>query len=170
MTNKQLILNEIERVDELQYEPLETKYEKVQFVSTILVYAFLMLLPLLLLLAKNFDGKLLVLIGIECVLLLAGIINLWLIPKAYLFKGFAIREHDITYRSGIIFPNIVTIPFCKVQQISVNQNPLTRMFGLYAVEIVNGAQMMASTIIPGLTEKRANEIKVLLTERVKHEN
>ena len=71
-----------------------------------------------------------------------------LIPKACAFMGFALREHDITWRTGIIFPSVTTIPFCKIQQVSIRQNPVSRLFGLYSVHIVNGAQMMADTAIP----------------------
>ena len=91
-------------------------------------------------------------------------------PKAYAYKGYAVREHDITYRSGIVFPKTVTIPFCKVQQVSVRQNPVSRMFGLYAVDVVSGAQMLAETVIPGLTREKAEEIKSLLIERTRNEN
>lgn len=106
----------------------------------------------------------------ESVLLAAAAVNMLFLPKAYAYKGFAIREHDITYRSGIIFPKTVTIPFCKVQQVSVRQTPVTRMFGLYAVDIVNGAQFLAETTIPGLTKEKADRIKALLIERIDNES
>ena len=93
-----------------------------------------------------------------------------ILPKAYAYKGYAVREHDITYRSGIVFPKTVTIPFCKVQQVSVRQNPVSRMFGLYAVDVVSGAQTLAETVIPGLTREKAEEIKSLLIERTRNEN
>lgn len=166
----QLYLGQIDRVENLAYEPLEAKFIKVQFVSTVLAYLGLMLLPLFLLLADGFVYRYALLIGVECLLLIVGLINLWLLPKAYAYKGFAIREHDITYRSGIVFPSVVTIPFCKIQQVSVRQNPIMRLFGLYAVDVVNGAQMLAETRIPGLTEAKAHEIKMLLTERINHES
>lgn len=102
-------------------------------------------------------------------LLLALVINILFLPKAYAYKGFAIREHDITYRSGIIFPSVITVPFCKIQQVGVRQTPIARIFGLYAVDIVNGAQLLAKVTIPGLKEKRANEIKALILERIGHE-
>ena len=84
--------------------------------------------------------------------------------------GFALREHDITWRSGIIFPSVTTIPFCKIQQVSIRQNPVSRLFGLYSVHIVNGAQMMADTVIPGLAREKADEVKELLIERAKYES
>ena len=166
MSNKQLNLDQIDLVDELHYEPLERKFISVQFVKVSINYLFLLILPFFLLLVEDFNYRIPILIGAECVILLAGLINLWFLPKAYSYKGYAVREHDITYRSGIIFPSTMTIPFCKIQQVSIQQNPIARIFGLYSLEVVNGAQMLTQTTIPGLSEKRANEMKSLLTERI----
>ena len=173
MTNKQLNLEidleNIDPVDELHYEPLERKFINVQFIGTTISYLFLLALPFFLLLTEEFNYRTHLIIGAECVILVAALINLWILPKAYAYKGFAIREHDITYRSGIIFPSIVTIPFCKIQQVSIQQSPIARIFGLYSVDVVNGAQLLAETKIPGLSEDRADQLKALLTTRINAE-
>lgn len=167
MSNKQLNVDNIDRIDQLNYEPLERKYIKVQILGAIFFYIILMALPWLILLADDFSHRTILLVVLEFLTLIIGVIHISLLPKAFTYKGFAIREHDITYRSGIFFPSVVTIPFCKIQQVSIQQNPISRIFNLYSVDVVNGAQMLAETSIPGLTEKKANEIKALLTERVK---
>lgn len=167
MSNKQLNVDDIDCVDQLNYEPLERKYIKVQIIGAIFIYILLLALPWFILLANEFNHRTTLLVVMESVILIVGVINLCLLPKAYAYKGFAIREHDITYRSGIFFPSVVTIPFCKIQQVSIQQSPISRIFNLYSVDVVNGAQMLAETSIPGLTEKKANEIKTLLTERIK---
>ena len=169
MSNKQLNLETVDRIDELHYEPLEPRYTSVQLIGAVIIYLILLGLPFFLLLAEEFPYRVHLLLVLECLILLIGGINLWLLPKAYAYKGFAIREHDITYRSGIIFPSVVTIPFCKIQQVSIQQSPLSRLFRLYSVDIVNGAQLLSGISIPGLTEEKANEIKNLLTEKIKDE-
>lgn len=73
-------------------------------------------------------------------------------------------------RSGLLFPSVITLPFCKIQQVSISQNPLTRMCGLYEIDIVNGAQLLSETSIPGLTEEKANEIKAFIIESIRNEN
>lgn len=81
-------------------------------------------------------------------------------------QGYALRENDITYRRGIIFPKLTTIPFERIQQVSVKQNPVSKFYGLFAVEIVNGAQGLSSLTIPGLTEDTANQIKNRVIDRL----
>ncbi len=162
-------MEDIDKVENLTFVPLEKDYLKVQFVSTVLAWLGLMLLPLFLLFWEEAGVRNIVLISVEAILAAAAAVNLLILPKAFAHKGFAVREHDITYRSGIVFPSVTTVPFCKIQQVSLRQNPVSRLFGLYAVDIVNGAQMQAETVIPGLTREKAEEMKSLLIERANNE-
>lgn len=170
MNNRQMLLDQTDKVEDLVFTPLEPQFIKAQFITTLLIYLILMGLSLLLLLIEPFVLRNLVTIILESCLLLAMMINLLLLPKAYRYKGFAIREHDITYRTGIFFPKTLTIPFCKIQQVSTSQTPITRFLGLYAVDIVNGAQLLSSLRIPGLSETTALAIKSHVIQTVKDEN
>lgn len=171
MSNRQINLENTDRVNELQYEALSPKYLKVQYLWAIIGYLILIALPIIFFfIAEESAYRLAISIIALCVIILIAVVNLCLLPKSFAYKGFAIREHDITYRSGIIFPSVVTIPFCKIQQVSIRQNPISRIFGLYSVDIVNGAQLLTETGIPGLTENRANEIKESLIEKIKEGN
>ena len=124
MTNRQISLDNIDRVENLAFVPLEKKYLKAHTAATALAWLGLMLLPLFIFLADELEGRNLIVICAEAVLLVAGLVNLAILPRAYTYKGYAVREHDITYRSGIVFPKTVTIPFCKVQQVSVRVRTL----------------------------------------------
>lgn len=168
MTNRQFNFENIHRVENLTYEPLEKKYINVQVVGTVLTYIGMMLLVLFILLVEKLSYRTFIVAGMEGLLLCSAIINLILLPKAYAYKGFAFREHDITYRSGLFFPTIVTIPLCKVQQVSIQQNPISKIFGLYSIAIVNGAQFEAETVIPGLMKARADEMKTIIMEYIQH--
>lgn len=168
MTNRQLNPEDIERIEDLRYEPLERKYVRVMFTNTLLLYLFLMALVLLLLFIKEIDCRYTLVTVMESILAVIAVINLILLPKACSYKGFAVREHDITYRSGIIFPSATTIPFCKIQQVSIRQTPISRIVGLYTVTMANGAQTLSESHIPGLSGQRANEIKTLIIEHIKN--
>ncbi len=170
MSNLQLHLENTDRVDDLVFSPLEQKYLKVQYVATVLIYLALMMLVACILFIEGFTYRYVTTVCGECILFGLFMFNLAILPKAYRFKGYAIREHDITYRSGILFPSVITVPFCKIQQVSVRQNPITRMFGLYAVDLVNGAQRLDAVSIPGLTAEEAHRIKTLVIERRQNES
>lgn len=160
-----LLSNEIDPVGQLQYEPIDRHYRIVQIILTALGYLGLAILALPLLLIEDSIWFVLA----EGVILLAMIVNLIIVQKAWRFKGYALREYDINYRSGIIFPTITTIPFNRMQQVSLKQNPISKYLHLYSVELVNGAQAMSSLTIPGLTEQRANQIKSTVIDKLRYE-
>lgn len=162
MTNYQTFTEQITPVENINFEPLDAKYMKVHLIGTILSYFVLMAAALLLLLLENPWFC----IATECMLALCFAINISLIPKASRFKGYAFRRHDLTYRTGLVFPKLTTIPYQRIQQVSLRRNPISKLFGLCSVEIVNGAQSLASLKIPGLSEEKAGQIRNLLTEQL----
>lgn len=161
-TNFQIDLDFVTPVEQLQFEHLDKRYRLAHIVGTVILYVILMALAVLLLLLDTPW----ICIATECALFVAMLVNVTFLPKAFYRKGYALREHDVTYRTGILFPKLSTIPFARVQQVSVNQNPVTKLFHLYSVEIVNGAQGFSAITIPGLSEENANRIKNLITEKL----
>ena len=108
-------------------------------------------------------------VAAEAVIVVSLIVNLVILRKAYLRKGYALREHDITYRSGVIFPTTTTVPFSRIQQVSIRQNPVYKFFGLYAIDVVNGAQALSELAIHGLTKEKADGIKNVITQRLNND-
>lgn len=153
---------EIQPVEDLDYTPVDVRYRAVQIVLTACLYAMFAMLTLFLLLLED---KIWFVIG-ECIVLVAFSVNMIIVRKAWMFKGYALRENDISYRSGIVFPTVTTMPYNRLQQVSVKQNPVGRFFKLYSVVVVNGAQAIYSMSIPGLTKERAEQIKSMMIERM----
>lgn len=167
MTNHQIYpSDDITPVEKLQFEYLDINYKYTHILITGIVYLFLMLLSTFSLLIEEMSRG--IFIAIECMIFLTAIINISFIPRAYYHKGYAFRQHDISYKSGIIFPKLTTIPFSKVQQVSINRNPISRLFNLCSVEIVDGAQSLSDLKIPGLKEDTANKILNLITEKLRN--
>ncbi|MDE5870536.1 MAG: PH domain-containing protein [Muribaculaceae bacterium] len=159
------LLEGILPVDKLEYEQIDRRYRSVQLILTGMGYILLAALALFLLLL---DERVWCILA-ECAIVATMSVNLLIVDKAWRFKGYALRESDITYRSGVVFPSATTVPYSRVQQVSVKQNPVSKLFRLYSVEIVNGAQGLASQTIPGLSEERANLIKSIVIDRMKND-
>lgn len=135
---------------------MSPKYRSVQIAGAVIAYALSAAFALLLLLADTPWWCM----AAEAAILVSFIINLTILRKAYRFKGYALREHDITYRSGVIFPKITTVPFSRIQQVSISQNPISKHFGLCSIDIVNGAQGMSSLVVHGLPVIRQKKSKI----------
>lgn len=162
MSNRQIDTGITDPIEGLRYEPVSPKYRSVQVVGAAIAYALLAVIALLLLLADNFWWC----VAAESVIAVSFIVNLAVLRKAYLSKGYALREHDITCRSGVIFPKITTVPFSRIQQVGISQNPVSKFFGLCALDVVNGAQGLSSIAVRGLTKEKADVIRNVITQRL----
>lgn len=164
-TNRQIYIENTDTIDSLGYTPLSPKYIKVSITGIAAGYiAVMVLLPIILL--SDFEYRDIAVPAGEITLAIALIMNLLMARAICRFKGYALREHDITYRSGIIFPKTTTMPFNKIQQVSIRQGLISRIFGLYTVEILNGSQKAMSQIsIPGLSKQEAENLKATLLQK-----
>ena len=162
MTNHQLHIDGTTPVENLDFAPISEKYKNVQIAGASIAYIAIMALALLLLLADSPWWCVLA----EAIIAVVFAVNIIILQKAFRFKGYALRERDFTYRTGVVFPKVTTIPFVRIQQVGIRQNPISRYFGLCEVEVVNGAQTLSSLSIPGLTEDDAQRIKSMVTEKL----
>lgn len=165
MINRQIWPDDVQPVEDLEFQPVEPIYTRVLTARIILSYIIFMGFAFIIL-AFEESYRWWILLGVETILVIALVINLVLVHKIYDFKGYALSDKDISYRSGIFFTSVKTVPFSKIQQVSVRTNPIARMFGLSYLDIVNGSQSSVNQItIPGLTSDDAERIKALLINK-----
>lgn len=74
-------------------------------------------------------------------------------------KGYAIREHDFSYRSGVIFQSVVSQPILRIQHVELKHGPIDRHFGLANLQIFSAGGAMHTFAIPGLPEEQARKIR-----------
>lgn len=169
MINRQVWPEDIQPIEDLRFEHIESPYIKVIIIRIVLIYFMLMVTALLI--PIFVDHGIVMLVSVETVLAVALAINVALTRKIYFFKGYALRDKDISYRSGIFFESVTTIPYSKIQQVSIRMNPVSRIFKLYYVDVINGSQaVMNSVTIPGLSLEKADRLKSLLINNADRDN
>src|SRR5690554_4461256 len=52
----------------------------------------------------------------------------WINRMAFKKRGFAIREKDLLYRSGVLATTTIIVPFNRIQHIAVNEGVFSRMY------------------------------------------
>lgn len=165
MINRQIWPDDIQPVEDLTFVPLDGTYVKVLMARISLIYILLMACALMILLFAESNGGW-ILLGVECVLAIAFAANMALARKIYYIRGYALRDKDISYRCGLFFTTVTTIPFSKIQQVSIRMNPVSRIFGLSYLDIINGSQAISNRItIPGLPREQAERIKSKLINK-----
>ncbi|HSK97288.1 MAG TPA: PH domain-containing protein [Euzebyales bacterium] len=76
---------------------------------------------------------------------------------------FALREHDLWIRSGVLWMNTSVIPYARLQFVDTTQGPLDRTFGL-AQLVVHTAAPGTSGRLPGLALADAEALREKLAD------
>lgn len=87
------------------------------------------------------------LIGMPIIIILSMFYNVVSIK----LQGVAMRTHDIAFKKGIIWQQIVILPLARVQHIEVHRGPIERKLGLASLKLYSAGGMSADLQISGLT-------------------
>ncbi len=75
------------------------------------------------------------------------------------YKGFVLREHDISFKTGWIFFSMTSVPFNRIQHTEVTQGPFERIFDLAKVKVYTAGGASSDIAIVGLSEVDAKQLK-----------
>lgn len=100
-------------------------------------------------------------------LAVVAVFALWvavLIPRQVRALGFAERDDDLLVRRGIMFRNLVVVPYGRMQFVDVEAGPLDRMFNLASLQL-HTASAHTDAAIPGLDPAEAARLRDRLAAR-----
>lgn len=79
-------------------------------------------------------------------------------------KGYALRQHDLSYRSGLIFISVITQPVLRIQHVELKRGPIERKAGLASLQVFSAGGAMHTFAIPGLPLAKAKQIRRFILE------
>ncbi len=157
--NNAVNVEELPQLNGDNFTKLEQEYLYLKLTSlgifTFLIYAVLVMLyfvadlPLVLSLAV-FTGLVVLVFIIEIM--------------GFKIKGYALREHDISYKSGLLFFSMTSVPFNRIQHCEVSQGPLARLFDLGSVKVYTAGGSSSDLSISGLTKENAHKLREHITQ------
>lgn len=85
--------------------------------------------------------------------------------------AYALRAHDLSFRSGLLFRQTVTQPLTRIQHIELKRGPLERSMGLATLQVFSAGGSAHTFQIPGLAVERARELRqfVLQHQDLQHD-
>jgi membrane protein YdbS with pleckstrin-like domain len=86
--------------------------------------------------------------------------------KSFIYRRYALREHDILYRHGWLIRSTDACPFNRVQHCSVNAGPLERNYKLASLTLFTAASGEADIKISGLPVSTAFEIREYVMKKI----
>ncbi|MCA1967197.1 MAG: PH domain-containing protein [Flavobacterium sp.] len=165
-TNNPIDITQLPKFEEVQLKGLNPKY------ITVLLFNFSLLLILVIggfstLFYFNqdaFSNTIWMAILVGLVLILVGLVVFT--KFSFQKKGYAFREHDAIYKSGLISETTTIIPFNRVQHVALHQGFISRKLGLASIELFTAGGSSSDLEIPGLLLSDAQLIKNLVSQKI----
>ncbi|WP_371187497.1 PH domain-containing protein [Thalassotalea maritima] len=161
-SNNQINSSQLSSLQQLDFQPLAIAYpplhRKVSLYTTLLfvaVCAIIINQPWL-----TLPSKLLRLV--EIALYISAVVGLLTTLYRHIAdpkKGYALREQDLSYQSGLVFRSVVTQPILRIQHVEIKRGPLERQAGLANLQVFSAGGAAYTFEIPGLSIQTAENIR-----------
>lgn len=161
-SNPQLDVSQLPAVERLEMTPLEPDYKIVRYISGGIIAAIMIIISWSIVLLQPdtwpygfYAGGLIT------------ILALWIIVYqgvSFQYMGYALREKDISFKSGLLWRSMTTVPFNRVQHCDIKQGMLDRRFGLAKLTIYTAGGQSTDLMIPGLLPETAERLKTFILQ------
>ncbi|MGV3546887.1 MAG: PH domain-containing protein [Pedobacter sp.] len=163
-TNETIDLNTLPKYEETQLTTPDPKYWNIIVINLVLFLAFIGIgLTLITIFNEDAQHNWMIWTG----LYIAAAIFLFLLFRAsFKRRGFALREKDVLYKSGIIAETTTIVPLNRIQHVALNEGFLSRMFQLGTLQIYTAGGSSGDVRIAGVPIEQAKAMKEALVQRL----
>ena len=164
--NEIIEINELPNFEEVQLNPLQSKYFNVIAINLSLFNFLILILFFVFSYFKEdlFSNRVWMIMGIAISILIS--FSYPLAKLSFNNKGFAFRTHDAIYKEGLISETTTIIPFNRVQHVALHQGFISRKLGLASIELFTAGGSSSDIEIPGLQLEQAQKIKNLVSQKI----
>lgn len=165
-TNQTIDIDSLPKYQEVTLQPIHPKYWNVMVIN-ILIFIILLLMAFVgISIAAPEKLPTLFYVLTPLLIIAFGGFLFWINRMAFKKRGFAIREKDLLYRSGVLATTTIIVPFNRIQHIAVNEGVFSRMYGLAALEIYTAGGSSSDLTISGIEKEKAISIKEFLMNNI----
>lgn len=165
-TNKEISISDLPQFESVQLKPIQSAFYKVILINIGIVFTLLGIgLGVLSFLQSDFfPNRVWLLIGAGYVIALA--ISILFSNLSFKHRGFAFREHDAIYKSGVISQTTTIVPYKRIQHVALHQGLFSRYFGLASLELFTAGGSSTDLEINGLTFEEAQRYKIWIIQKI----
>lgn len=160
LQNSQVSYEELPHLSDVEYIVHPKSYLKLRLLKRAIFFLILLIAIAIVFLAGEIFAAVLSAAVWLVVLLLVLITEI----KGFKVRGYALREKDITYKQGLIFYNLTTLPFNRIQHSEISQGPLERAFKLTSLKIFTAGGASSDLEIGGLDNTEAEKLKEFIAK------
>lgn len=157
--NPTIDISTLPKFEETKLKPLQKSYFKVMLIQFGIVYSILLIGIIglyFISIEELIQDKIIYFVMAWLVLL---ILNFLYLKISFAKKGFALREHDVIFKSGVVSETTTIVTNNRVQHVALHQGMLSRFFGLASIELFTAGGSASDLKINGLLLEDAKKIK-----------
>lgn len=161
--NPEIAIGELPAADNLQWRPLDQRYARRLQLEALITTAILSAGILGLWLVPLPLGRWIPIAWIGVFIAgLSGILwPLVSVPR----KGYAIRDKDVVYRSGVFWRTVTAVPFNRVQHVETTSTPLDRRFAQAALQLFTAGSSGGDLKVKGMPAEVAESLRLYILEK-----
>ncbi|MEO0471368.1 MAG: PH domain-containing protein [Bacteroidota bacterium] len=163
-TNENIVPESLPQLAESEERGLEKNYLKVQLIGLGIFLAILLVPAIVLIFVEKVPAWANILI-FAVWFLITGL-SVMLTVLGFPRKKISLREKDLSYRSGLLFRSVQSVPFARVQHCEVSQGPIARIFGLASLKVYTAGGSGSDLNVPGLLPEKAHQIKDFILQQL----
>lgn len=168
--NSEISIQELPRADSVEWLGMAPNFVRRKLTENAIGFAFILIgitaLQSISGVAFADEGLTISLGWLWLVLALVGLpIFSWPIisvPK----KGYAVRDKDIVYKSGVFWRTITAIPFNRIQHVEKSSTPLDRRFDIATLQLFTAGGSGGDLKIHGLPAEIAENLRTFILNKV----
>jgi membrane protein YdbS with pleckstrin-like domain len=148
-----------------RFEPIDPRLLRIRLAADAIVAAVVVVGAVALAAALPADSAMprwVPLVVAAVVVVLVGLVA-WLQWLEISHLGYLVRDKDFSFRRGVVGRSVTTVPYARVQYVSIDRGPLARAFGLATLQMRTAGS--AGLTVPGMTNETAERLKAMVVDR-----
>lgn len=163
MENVQIDISTLQASRNINFEAISPKYFIVVCIRTGIFLLFVLTAIVAFFLFDKLS--MMQLLSISGTVFSILIIYLLITKQTFKYRGIAVREHDVIFRSSFINVVETLVPYKRVQHVKLKRGLIEKAFGLSELIVFTAAGGAQNLSIAGLEMENAEQIKSYIIDR-----
>lgn len=160
-----IVVSSFPNILEVEFKYINRKYLKVILINITFVYLSL-LAAVFFLEYKNILGLEEVTFWLFLLITILFIYTIFIKIIGFKRRKFLVREKDISYKKGVFYKKITTVPFNRIQHVEIDQGPISRFFNLASLSVFTAGDSSDDLKVNGLLKDEAQQIKEYISNQI----
>lgn len=155
----------IPRAESVAFTPVHPHLRWIVLIQWLITWVLLFSIPTVLYFLEGIEQDIFL-----WILPALGVLSLLHLATALLsvkFKAYAVRDHDVIWKSGWLVQSVKVVPFNRIQHCSVDAGVLQRAFGLKTLRLFTAGSSMADVQVKGLPADTADSLKDFIVAKLR---